>query len=136
MQRHIQFVSSDGRIEAARNEWFLRGTEPASALIAAREATSAGARIVMPTDGTIVALDPDIPDANQRVQLKSGDPNQARCWTINDERLGCSDTPLAWSPAAGSAVIKLMDVDGKEFDRVTIVVRGTLLPADRAATVR
>ena len=136
LQRHIQFASSDGRIEAGRNEWFLRGTEPASALIAARGASSAGARIVMPTDGSIVALDPDIPAAHQRVQLKSGDPNQAGCWTINDERLGCSDTPLAWSPRAGNAVIKLMDVDGKELDRVTIAVRGTLLPADRASTVR
>ena len=135
-QRHIQFASSDGRIEAGRNEWFLRGTEPASALIAARGASSAGARIVMPTDGSIVALDPDIPAAHQRVQLKSGDPSQAGCWTINDEPLGCSDTPVAWSPAAGNTVIKLMDVDGKELDRVTIVVRGTLLPAGRTATVR
>jgi penicillin-binding protein 1C len=122
-------------VEAGRDEWFALGTEPASTLIATRTESSAGARIVMPTDGTIIALDPDIPVANQRVQLKSGDAARAGCWSVNDEALGCSDAPVAWSPAAGNAVIKLTDSDGKELDRVTLVVRGTLL-ADRAASLR
>ena len=136
LKRHIQFASSDGQVEAGRDEWFLRGTEPASALIAARSESSAGARIVMPTDGTIIALDPDIPAANQRVQLKSGYAARANCWTVNDERLGCSVAPVAWSPAAGNAVITLADTTGKELDRVTVVVRGALLMADRAAAAR
>ena len=136
LKRHIQFASSDGQVEAGRDEWFLRGTEPASALIAARSESSAGARIVMPTDGTIIALDPDIPAANQRVQLKSGDAARASCWTVNGERLGCSVAPVAWSPAAGNAVITLADTHGKELDRVTVVVRGALLLADRAAAAR
>ena len=136
LKRHIQFASSDGQVEARRDEWFLRGTEPASSQIAAREASSAGARIVMPTDGTIIALDPDIPAANQRVQLKSGDAARASCWTVNDETLGCSALPVSWSPLAGNSVIKLMDADGQELDRVTIVVRGGLLLAGQAATER
>ncbi len=136
LKRHIQFVSSDGHVEASRDEWFVRGTEPASTLIAARNASGAGARIVMPTDGTIIALDPDIPAANQRVQLKSGDVARARCWTVNDDRLGCSDAPVAWSPTAGNAVIKLTDADGKELDRVSVIVRGALLLADRATATR
>ena len=136
LKRHIQFASSDGHVEARRDEWFVRGTEPASTQIAERETSSAGARIVMPTDGTIIALDPDIPAAHQRVQLKSGDVAQAGCWAVNDEHLGCSAAPMAWSPAAGNAVIKLMDADGKALDRVTVVVRGALLLADRAAVVR
>ncbi len=127
LKRHIQFASSDGHVEAGRDEWFVRGTEPPSALIAAREASSAGARIVMPTDGTIIALDPDIPAANQRVQLKSGDPARAGCWTVNDVQLGCSATPVAWLPVAGNAVVKLLDAEGREQDRVSVIVRGALL---------
>ena len=125
LKRHIQFASNDGHVEASRDEWFVRGTEPASALIAAREASGAGARIVTPSDGTIIALDPDIPAANQRVQLKSGDVASAACWTVNDVQLGCSATPMTWSPVAGNAVLKLLDAEGKEFDRVTMIVRGT-----------
>jgi penicillin-binding protein 1C len=136
LKRHIQFASRDGQVEAGRDEWFLHGTEPASALIAARSESSAGARIIMPTDGTIIALDPDIPAANQRVQLKSGDAARAGCWTVNDEPLGCSAAPVPWSPAAGNAVVKLMDAEGKELDRVNVVVRGALLIADRAAPSR
>jgi penicillin-binding protein 1C len=136
LKRHIQFASRDGQVEAGRDEWFLHGTEPASALIAARSESSAGARIIMPTDGTIIALDPDIPAANQRVQLKSGDAARAGCWTVNDEPLGCSAAPVPWSPAAGNAVVKLMDAEGKELDRVNVVVRGALLIADRAAPLR
>ncbi len=136
LKRHIQFASNDGQVEAGRDEWFVRGTEPASTLISSREASSAGARIVMPTDGTIIALDPDIPAANQRVQLKSGDAANAGCWSVNEEPLDCSAAPVAWSPAAGNALIKLMDSEGKELDRVIVVVRGTLLLANRAAVLR
>ena len=125
LKRHIQFASNDGHVEASRDEWFVRGTEPASALIAAREASGAGARIVTPSDGTIIALDPDIPAANQRVQLKSGDATSAGCWTVNDVQLGCSATPMSWSPVAGNAVLKLLDAEGKALDRVTVMVRGT-----------
>ena len=136
LKRHIQFASSEGHVEASRDEWFLRGTEPASTRIAARSDSSAGARIVMPTDGTIIALDPDIPAVNQRVQLKSGDAVRAGCWTVNDERLGCSQAPVAWFPVAGNAVIKLTDADGKELDRVAVVVRGARLAANRATAAR
>ena len=90
----------------------------------------------MPTDGTIIALDPDIPAVNQRVQLKSGDAVRAGCWTVNDERLGCSQAPVAWFPVAGNAVIKLTDADGKELDRVAVVVRGARLAANRATAAR
>ena len=136
LKRHIQFASSDGHVEARRDEWFVRGTEPASTQIAARETSSAGARIVMPTDGTIIALDPDIPAAHQRVQLKSGDAARAGCWTVNDHMLGCSALPVSWSPVSGNSVIKLTDADGKELDRVTVVVRGSLLLAGQAAAKR
>src|SRR6185436_6714168 len=64
--------------EANRSEWFLRGT--GQDVIAMQSPTTPGkprkaadaqalARITSPTSGTIVALDPDIPPANQRLRF-------------------------------------------------------------------
>ncbi len=136
VKRRVEFTSEQVRIEAGRDEFFIRGTEPTSTTatiasntriaVAAREATSQGARIVSPTDGAIIAIDPDIPAANQRVALKSGDAAQANCWEINGERLGCSEKTIAWSPSDSAYeknTIRLLDAKGEERDRVTLYVR-------------
>lgn len=130
VRRHVRFLAGGSHIEAARDEWFMRGTEPAAGTIAAREESGAGARIVTPTDGTIIALDPDIPPANQRVLLQSGDGAQAGCWTVNDQSLGCSASPVRWAPVAGDVVIRLLDASGQERDRANLIVRGSVKIAD------
>jgi len=136
VKRRVQFASSEGQVEAGRDEWFLRGTEPATTLIAARAASGEGERILTPTNGTIIALDPDIPVANQRVLLKSGDAQRAGCWMVNDESLGCSASPLTWQPVAGNATVRLLDSEGRERDQITLVIRGTLQTDARANVVR
>jgi penicillin-binding protein 1C len=132
VKRRIEFTSEQARIEAGRDEFFIRGTEPTVSAnntriaINAREATSQGARIVSPTDGAIIAIDPDIPTAHQRVALKSGDTAQANCWEINGERLGCSEQTIAWSPSDSAHeknTIRLLDAKGEERDRATLYVR-------------
>ncbi|MEQ1594551.1 MAG: penicillin-binding protein 1C [Casimicrobium sp.] len=129
IKRRVQFANESGRVEASREEWFVRGTEPSTATqtwIAAREGNAAGARIVSPADGTIIALDPDIPAARQRIALTSGDTAQAACWQVNDEALGCNLEAASWQPVAGNFVVRLLDAKGEERDRVTLVVRGKL----------
>jgi len=126
VKRRVQFAAASGSVEAGRDEWFLRGSEPSSGLVVAREASGVGARIVTPADGTIIALDPDIPAPHQRVQLKSGDVARAACWQVNDESLGCSAEPVTWTPVVGDAVVRLLDADGSERDRVLLTVRGGL----------
>ena len=126
LKRRVQFAAADGRVEAARDEWFVRGSEPATSLIAARESQGIGARIATPIDGTIVALDPDIPTSSQMIQLVSGDPALANCWQINDEQLGCGAAPARWSPQPGDHVIRLLDDTGAERDRISLIVRGQL----------
>ena len=129
-------VNFSDRLEASRDEWFARGTEPnlnagnATMQVAARQASGSGARILSPTDGTIIALDPDIPTKNQRVALKSGDTAQAGCWEVNGESLGCSEGNGFWSPSAGNFTIRLLDKAGEERDRVTLTVRGSLKVAE------
>ena len=128
VKRRVNFsLLANDRLEASRDEWFERGTEPnshATMQVAAREASGSGARILSPTDGTIIALDPDIPTKNQRVALKSGDVAQAGCWEVNGESLGCSEGNGFWSPSAGNFTIRLLDKAGEERDRVSLTVRG------------
>ncbi|TAG82047.1 MAG: penicillin-binding protein 1C [Betaproteobacteria bacterium] len=147
VRQRVEFASSDSRIEASRSEYFVRGTEPtpgASRItIAAREANSQGARIVSPTDGAIIAIDPDIPNDNQRITLASGDAKQAGCWEVNGESLGCSETPITWSHVSyaegakntvqRSAEIRLLDHEGVERDRVSIMLRTSLKSPSLAA---
>jgi penicillin-binding protein 1C len=127
VKRHIEFASARERIEPSRDEYFIRGTEPQNTVIAAREASSSGARIVSPTDGTIIAIDPDIPDSHQRITLKSGDAKQTNCWEINGQSIGCSETPIDWSPRSATTdvvTIRLLDKYGEERDRIAITIRG------------
>jgi penicillin-binding protein 1C len=129
IKRRVQFANETGRVEASRDEWFVRGTEPSTATqtwIAARAGNAAGARIVSPTDGTIIALDPDIPAARQRIALTSGDTAQAACWEVNGEALGCNADAVSWQPVAGNFTVRLLDEKGEERDRVTLIVRGKL----------
>lgn len=129
VKRRVQFANENGRVEASRDEWFVRGTEPSTATqtwIAARAGNAAGARIVSPTDGTIIALDPDIPVARQRIALTSGDTAQAACWEVNGEALGCNSEAASWQPVAGNFTVRLLDEKGEERDRVTLIVRGKL----------
>ncbi|RYF30858.1 MAG: penicillin-binding protein 1C, partial [Comamonadaceae bacterium] len=62
-----------GPLEAARDEWFLQGTEQnefaIDSIAAPATSTGAAARITSPTSGTIIALDPDIPPNRQRVRF-------------------------------------------------------------------
>lgn len=128
--RRVNFLNQKNeRVEALRDEWFVRGTEPNSNTlmqVAAREMSGIGARILSPTDGTIIALDPDIPANNQRVAFNSGDIAQAACWEVSGVPLGCSQSSVFWSPRAGNFTIRLLDTTGVERDRISLAVRGTL----------
>ena len=61
-------------VEPARLEWFIAGTEPNNA---AARLNDLNPRILSPTADTIIALDPDIPRALQRVKFEAG-PGAAR----------------------------------------------------------
>lgn len=111
-----------------RREGFLAGTVPAHGVVAAREAPEVGARIVSPVDGTIIALDPDLPEAHQRVPLVAGAPALANCFRLDTPPartfpLGCAER-LLWRPEPGEHALVLLDAEGRERDRIRLVVRG------------
>lgn len=109
-------------VERRAGEWFLAGSAPA------RGGTLApAARIAYPGDGAILALDPDIPPAIQRVFLAATGGADA-VFVLDGMRLGSAGGNLAWTPAPGRHELHLVDArDGRVLDRAAFQVRGTLL---------
>jgi penicillin-binding protein 1C len=107
-------------LEAARAEWFIDGTsQPLFAL--APSAPTARARITAPSDGTILALDPDIPPPHQRVRFESSGPGAQ--WRI-DGKPFARGASAEWLPWPGRHVVQLVDASGTVADQVSLEVRG------------
>jgi penicillin-binding protein 1C len=107
-------------VEPSRREWFLDGTEPS------RESpwkTARRARIVAPAAGSVLAEDPDIPPARQRVAFESLGARGA-FWRLDGRELGTVDGPLLWQPRPGRHQLALVDERQNELDRVEFTVRG------------
>ncbi|WP_244807389.1 MULTISPECIES: penicillin-binding protein 1C [Caballeronia] len=124
-------VTYQNDIEPARSEWFVRGTQmsaiglTANAAQAARgaNADARAARIGAPTDGTIFALDPDIPPARQRVWFTRVDGSARLAWRLDGKPYG-HDARAAWLPWPGRHVLELVDAKGEVVDKVGFEVRG------------
>ncbi len=132
--------SSHRAIEAPRTEWFLAGTAQPFFdlnLIAENDdstmdkgqkhskfdskSAGGGARITAPADGTIVALDPDIPPANQRLQLRADGPDGH--WLLNGRPLA-RGASASWLPWPGRHAVQLVDASGTVLDEIRVEVRG------------
>jgi penicillin-binding protein 1C len=136
-------------LEAARQEWFLAGTEqsqfainkiavqsvntPAIAINKGKnglndakssqndENSASSARITSPTSGTIIALDPDIPPNRQRVSFQAEGQNVA--WLLNGKPFAKGNT-AQWLPWPGRHVLQLVDAKGIKLDEIKLEVRG------------
>ena len=118
-------------IEPARGDWFLSGTQMSRIALSAN-AEGAGvrngtARIASPTDGTIFALDPDIPAARQRVWFESAQGAPAgSVWRLDGKSAWPSAqmARMAWLPWPGHHTLELVDRRGVVVDSVKFEVRG------------
>ncbi|MGE8493932.1 penicillin-binding transpeptidase domain-containing protein, partial [Comamonas sp.] len=130
-------------LEARREEWFLAGTaQPRFALdgqatgvdemvggrsVAGRSADGNGAaappavRILAPANGTIVAVDPDIPPERQRLQFVA-DSAAAR-WRIDGKDVA-RGARWAWLPWPGRHQVELVNAQGEVLDSIRLEVRG------------
>ena len=114
-----------GPIEAARDEWFLQGTEQSEfaidSIAAHAVSTGVAARITSPTNGTIIALDPDIPPNRQRVRFESEGAGVR--WQIDGKPFAHGAT-AQWLPWPGRHAIQLVDARGQLLDEIRLEVRG------------
>jgi penicillin-binding protein 1C len=117
-----QAVVFDPPVEPARDEWFIAGTETRRVVGGARQHRP---RIESPPDGVIIALDPDIPAAHQRIWFTATYGDQAGFW-LDERELGPAANPSGWMPVPGRHVLKLKSTDSRALlDSVEFQVRGS-----------
>ena len=116
-------VTFERRLEPARQEWFLAGTEQSRIELASLSG-AARSLITAPADRTIVALDPDIPPGSQMLSLGAAPGVPARwSWRLDGRRLGPARSML-WPMWPGRHHLELVDPQGKAMAEVRFEVRG------------
>jgi penicillin-binding protein 1C len=116
-------AAADNGLEAPRPEWFIAGTEVArvvagTEVVAGRKGPQAYG-IRLPRDGSIFALDPDIPPTAQLIRFEG----QAGTWVLGGRRLG-TGPHLHWPPWPGRHELRLLDAAGRTVQTVRFEVRG------------
>lgn len=112
-------------MEPAREEWFIKGTEPHVLLTGDLTTGYEPPRISYPSNGTIIALDPDIPDEQQRVFFEAQAYASGLEWVLNDQKIGESGTAVSRRPKAGRHLLALVDKEDRVIDSVRFEVRGS-----------
>ncbi|SHM81015.1 penicillin-binding protein 1C [Rhizobacter sp. OV335] len=112
-------IRFDDQREAARDEVFIAGTEQALWSPSAQVRGTQRFGIVSPRDGSIFAIDPDMPPAAQRIVLEG----EGGSWWMDGKRLGQGER-LHWAPWPGRHELKLMGRDGALLQAVKFEVRG------------
>ena len=133
VQVPVRFSPADGAPapEPPRSEWFMEGTAQSQFQVpfaGANPAQPATAKIEVPTSGTILALDPDIPPHQQQLLLRANRSDVR--WFMDGAPIGVG-LQLHWRPWPGAHVLQLKDKNGQVLDTVRLEVRGAAakLPA-------
>lgn len=112
-------VQLAGGAEPPRDEVFLAGTTQArwqpSGQMQARQRYG----ITSPRDGSLFAIDPDMPPRAQRIHFEG----EHGTWVLDGKRVG-EGPRLSWSPWPGRHELALVGRDGREIQRVRFEVRG------------
>ena len=128
LRRAVHF---EGVAEAARDEWFIAGTELASVRAALRSSREPGHAprfgIEHPRDGAIFAIDPDMPPSLQRIVFSGAAGN----WLLDGKPIG-SGARIAWAPWPGRHRLELRGRDGTLRHGISFEVRGAT-PVRRTA---
>ncbi len=121
-------IGFDDQREPARDEVFLSGTEQTLQRAGAQVLGPQAFGISSPRDGSVFALDPDMPAAAQRIHFEG----EAGDWVLDGRRLGAGRRWL-WAPWPGRHTLELMGRDGKPLQAVRFEVRGAGLKTAQPA---
>jgi len=117
-QAAVRFSSGN---EAPRQEWFYAGT--ASDEVGAVGTSLARARIAAPADGSLIALDPDIPFDRQRVAIRIEPASPAVQLLLDGKPIRLQDGAALWPPVGGTHQLILKDAAGAQLDQLRFEVR-------------
>ncbi|MFA5906131.1 MAG: penicillin-binding protein 1C [Desulfobacula sp.] len=117
----IEITFSD-ESEPNRNEWFVSGTE--TGRIVRDGMTGGKGKITYPSQGTLFALDPDIPEDLQMIFFSADPKNLQWKWVLNNKLIARQSSPVRWKPETGTHTLCLMDASNCILDSVSFEVRG------------
>jgi penicillin-binding protein 1C len=117
-------IALPDEMDVERKEWFLQGTEPVSQVVSSLEERPP--KIRYPVDGTIVALDPDIPEERQILFIEAEETLKDYVWELDGKRIGPMGEPFPWHPDKGDHILSLINPEGRTVDNVRFDVRGEL----------
>ncbi len=131
-----QRVAYAGKLEPARDEWFLAGTE--TAMVTPLDPVALAPGFESPVDGAVYAIDPDIPRDRQRIALRARGTGEGARFVLDDGQRVRADLPFLWLPQPGMRRVSLVDAAGTELARVRFEVRGLQRAhkADKLSAVR
>ena len=124
-----QQVVFDAAREPPREEVFIRGTEQGRQNAGTQMAAAQRYGITSPRDGSIFAIDPDIPPAAQRIRFEG----EHGAWVLDGKRLG-SAAEWSWAPWPGRHELTLMARDGQALQTVRFEVRGAAARRPKAGS--
>ncbi|MCC7202558.1 MAG: hypothetical protein IT393_07870 [Nitrospirae bacterium] len=107
-----------GESETKKKEWFIKGTEPEIAI----QAEAPPPKILYPSTGTIIALDPDIPVEYQKIFFEYSLEDEMAKWLLNGKYLGSSSL-IPWLPVHGTNELTLVDKNDHVLDMIIFEVR-------------
>ena len=119
-----QHVAFDSAREPQRDEVFLAGSEHALQRATAEVEGARRFGITSPRDGSVFAIDPDMPPAAQRITFE-GERGQ---WLLDGKPLGTADR-WRWAPWPGRHRLTLLGHDRQPLQSVSFEVRGAGLKA-------
>lgn len=108
-------------LEAPRREWFTSDQLTASTVSIALSAPSP--RIASPANGMVIAVDPDIPPAHQKLPISTEGATREMRLKLNGHELARADGVTLWTPKEGAYTLELGDERGKVLDRIVFTVR-------------
>ncbi|MEO5345006.1 MAG: penicillin-binding protein 1C [Magnetococcus sp. YQC-9] len=114
-------------LEPPRREWFLTGT--GSDTVRLNDGALRPSRIRSPGDGTILAMDPDIPAGLQRLVPRMSPEHAGNQWRLDG--VAWPVIPEGWELVPGAHQWELLDGEGRLLDRARFLVRGTLQKSKR-----
>lgn len=115
-------ISYQPALESARSEWFMAGT--GSSVITLVTEAQRVPKIIYPAESTIIAIDPDMPEAVQRVffQAQAG---KGLSWQLDGTDLGQASSAYAWRPTPGQHTLALVDSAARVVASTRFQVRGS-----------
>ncbi len=107
--------------EPPREELFLPGTQ--LGLVRVAPPASERPRLFSPANGSVIALDPDIPPARQRVGVRTAGAGAGARLEVDGHPLTRTAANALWQPLPGVHRFVLRGPDGTELDAAVVTVR-------------